>query len=131
MSANCRLRLYKDKALSEPNRPIWSAIKKIGKHRFLVLGQFELYSKSDGGLFLEFFRIGKGNNDYNRGKLETLKRRKKATDPHLFGCLKILDKTFTAAAWICRDENQKYFHLTLLKIKEAAHAEGGAFKSSK
>lgn len=117
MSANCRIRLYKNKALSEPNRPIWSATKTIGKHRFLVLGQFELYSKSDGGLFLEFFRIDKGNNDYNRGKLETLMRRKKATDPHLFGCLKILDATFTAAAWICLGgEHKKYFHLALLKM---------------
>ena len=50
-------------------------------------------------------------------KIETLKHRKKATDPHLFGCIKILDKTFTAAAWICRSgENKKYFHLALIKM---------------
>ncbi|CUJ83534.1 hypothetical protein PH7735_00275 [Shimia thalassica] len=111
----CGLRLYKDRVLSGPDQPIWSAIKDMGEHRFLVLGQFELYSKKEYGLFLEFFRSDKNGTGYNRGKLETLRHRLRATDPHLFGHLRISDEIVAAAAWICRgDEKQNYFHLTLL-----------------
>ena len=111
----CGIRLYQDRVLSGPDQTIWSAIKEIGQSRFLVLGQFELYSKQEYGLFLEFFRRDKSGNGYNRGKLETSKHRQRATDPHLFGHLRISEEIVAAAAWICRsDEGQNYFHLTLL-----------------
>lgn len=116
MPAKRSYRLYRDIVLSEPGQPVWSAIGKIDGGRFLLLGQLELYSKSDGALWLEISRMGKKIGKSNRGKLDVLRRRGKDTDPHLFGFLKILEETYAAAAWMCRDnENARYLHLTVLK----------------
>lgn len=124
-------RLYRDIVLSEPNRPIWTAIGKIGSHRFLLLGQLEHYSKEEGALFLEIGRMGKQIGRSNRGKLDVLKRRKKDTDPHFFGFLRILEATYAAAAWMCRDdEDTKYVHLTLLETKKPPVPEATLSRSS-
>ncbi|WP_171212043.1 hypothetical protein [Ruegeria sp. HKCCA5426] len=119
MSSKQSFRLYRDIVLGEPSQPVWSAVGKISEGRFLLLGQLERYSKSDGALWLEISQMGKQIGKNNRGKLNVLKRRIRDTDPHLFGFLKILDETYAAAAWMCRDdENAKYLHLTLLKTKK-------------
>ncbi len=112
-------RLYRDIILSEPDQPVWSAVGKIDGGRFLLLGQLEIYSKSDGALWLEISQMGKQIGESNRGKLDVLKLRKRDTDPHLFGFMKIREETYAAASWKCRDdEDAKYFHLTLLKTKK-------------
>ncbi len=111
-------RLYKDIVLSQPNQPVWTEIGKIGKDRFLILGQLEVYSATGGALRLEISRMGKRIGNCNRGKLDLLKQRKKSTHPHLFGFLMILEETFAGAAWLCRDdEGVKYLELKLLKTK--------------
>ena len=112
-------RLYRDIILSEPGQPVWSAVGKISEGRFLLLGQIETYSKSEGALWLEISQIGAEIGKSNRGKLDVLRHRRKDTDPHLFGYLKVLEEMYAAAAWMCRDdENAKYLHLTLLKTKK-------------
>ncbi len=119
MPSKQSFRLYRDIILSEPGQPVWSAVGKISEGRFLLLGQLELYSKSDGALFLEVSQMGKQIGKSNRGKLDVLRHRRKDTDPHLFGFIKILEETYAAAAWMCRDdEDAKYLHLTLLKTKK-------------
>ncbi|WP_108836317.1 hypothetical protein [Tateyamaria sp. Alg231-49] len=118
MPARHGFRLYKDIVLSEHNQPVWSAIGKIDRDRFLLLGQIEIYSEVEGALWLEISRMGREIGKSNRGKLDVLKHRKRDTDPHLFGYLKILEETYAAAAWMCRDdENARYLHLTLLEKK--------------
>ncbi|MBO6776385.1 MAG: hypothetical protein JJ897_12980 [Marinibacterium sp.] len=131
MPAKQSFRLYRDIVLSEPSQPVWSAIGKIGGGRFLLLGQLEIYSKSDSALWLEISQMGKQIGKSNRGKLDVLKRRRKDTDPHLFGFLKILEETYAAAAWMCRDdEDAKYVHLILLKTKKPPVLEATLSKSA-
>ncbi|MEO9574947.1 MAG: hypothetical protein ABJ360_00580 [Roseobacter sp.] len=130
MPARHGFRLYKDIVLSEPNQPVWSAIGKIGEQRFLLLGQIEVYSKESGALWLEISQVGQEIGKGNHGKLDVFKRRRKENDPHLFGFLKILEETYAAAAWMCRDDyDTRYLHLTMLKTKKPPVPEATLSKS--
>ncbi|WP_380059018.1 hypothetical protein ACFE33_15830 (plasmid) [Falsihalocynthiibacter sp. SS001] len=112
-------KLYKDIFLSEPDQPVFSTVGKIEENRFLILGQIEIYSKTDGAILLEISRMGKDVYKSTRGKLDILQHRKKHHCPHLFGFLKILEETYAAAAWMCLDDkNARYLHLTLLKTRK-------------
>ena len=131
MPSKQSFRLYRDIILSEPGQPVWSAVGKIGGGRFLILGQIEMYSELEGALWLEISQMGKQIGKSNRGKLDVLKHRKRDTDPHLFGFMKIHEEMFAAAAWMCRDdEDAKYLHLTLLKTKKPSVLEATFSKSA-
>lgn len=112
-------RLYRDEFLSEPTQPIWSSVLEVGEERFLVLGQAEIYSATESGLFLELSNIGKSPEKLFRGKLEVPKYRRKETDPHLFGFICLLDSIYASGAWMRRDDlGNKFFQLTLLETKK-------------
>lgn len=131
MTSKRNFRLYRDIVLSEPNQPVWSVIGSIGEHRFLLLGQLEVYSKENGALWLEISRLGKQVGKSNHGKLDLLKRKKKDTAPHFFGFLKILEESYATAAWMCRDdEDAKYLHLAFLKTKKPPVLKAKLSKSS-
>jgi hypothetical protein len=124
-------RLYRDEFLSEPKQPIWSSVLKIDRDRFLVLGQAEIYSETEGALFLELSKIGKARGEPFRGKLDARRNRKKETDPHLFGFIRLLDSIYAVAAWMCQDDqDDKYFQMTFLETKKPPTLEATLSKSS-
>lgn len=121
MQNKYEFRLYRDVILSEPRQPIWSGIGQIENQRFIVFGQVEIHSESDnsGAISLEFTPLGQDQSKTDYCKLEIHKRRRKTSDPHLAGFLKVEGKKYAGAVWMQRDEEEKkYFRLKLLELKK-------------